>query len=78
MFACHLARTKNLNYLFADRTFASLSEVARVGFSGLAKFLFNLITDWNYESTQAYIDTTCYKVMAADPRDEVIPFLASL
>jgi hypothetical protein len=78
MFACHLAKSKNLSYLFADRTFASLSEVARVGFSGLAKFLFSLITNWNYDSTLAYIDTQCYKVMAGDPRDEVIPFLASL
>lgn len=56
MVACHIARTKNVNYLFADRTFSSLSEVANTGFSRMARFFFNLINDWNYDSAEAFIE----------------------
>jgi hypothetical protein len=78
MFACHLARTKQLNYLFADRTFSSLSDVAHFGFSRAVRFAFNLLNDWNYDSMEAYIETNCYKVIACDSKDEVLPYLSSL
>lgn len=78
MIACHLAKSKNVNYLFADRTFSSLSEVARIGFSPSARFFFNLINDWNYDSTNAFTEATCYKVLACDPKDQMIQYSSSL
>lgn len=78
MIAVHVAKTRKIDFLFADRTFSSLSTVAELGFSKVARFLFNLLTDWNYDSSLHYTDVTSYKLIAYDPRDEVIPVLASL
>jgi len=45
--ACHLASKKQLDFLFADRTFSSLSTVGAKSFGSKLRFLFNLLTDWN-------------------------------
>lgn len=64
--------------LFADRTFSSISNIATIGFSKYARFLFNFITSWNYDSAASYVDCTYYKVLAMDVKDELIPYLSSL
>lgn len=78
MIACHLAKSKAVDYLFADRTFCSLSEVAKIMFNSSARFFFNLMVDWNYDSSEAFTDVTCYKILACDPNDEIIQFASSL
>ena len=78
MVACHLAKAKELNYLFSNRTFSNLSEVSKWGFSKPISILFNLLTNWSYDSSQAFIDSTGYKILGYDPNDEVIPYMASL
>jgi len=40
--------------------------------------VFNLLTNWSYDSSQAFIDSTGYKILGYDPNDEVIPYMASL
>lgn len=78
MIACHLAKSKSVNYLFADRTFCSLSEVANVMFNSTVRFFFNFINDWNYITTEAYTEVNCYKVLACDPKDDIIQYASSL
>ncbi|KAM3127781.1 hypothetical protein pb186bvf_020110 [Paramecium bursaria] len=78
MVACHLGKTKKAQFLFADRTFSSISSIATVGISKVARFMFNLITSWNYDSAEAYIQCPYYKVLAMDPKDKIIPYLSSL
>ena len=76
--ATHLAKTKNLDFLCADRTFTSLSKVGEHTFGKIAGLAFRFITLWNDHITLDYIDTSCYKVITFDPRDEVIHMLGSL
>lgn len=47
-------------------------------FSKYARFLFNFLTNWNYNASKSYCDYKQYKVIGLDPKDEVIPFMASL
>jgi hypothetical protein len=78
MVACHVGKTRKIQYVFSDRTFSSLSEVAKWGFSRLVRFFLNLLTNWTYDSSLAFIECNAYKVIGYDPYDEVIPFMASL
>ncbi|CAD8138849.1 unnamed protein product [Paramecium octaurelia] len=78
MVACHLGRVRQCNLLFADRTFSSISNIAQVGFSKYASFLFKLLTSWNYDSAKSYVECQSYKILALDQKDEVIPYLSSL
>ncbi len=61
--AMHLGNYKNgLNFLFADRTMSSLSDVANFGMSKTFKILFKLLTSWDYSLSPAYLNSNCYKL----------------
>lgn len=76
--ATYLANAKHLDFLVADRTFASLTAVAAYSFHHVVSWIFFLLTWWNHSTCPDYLDTKCYKVTTYDPKDEVIPSLASL
>jgi hypothetical protein len=44
LIAANVAKTKHLDFLFADRTFSCLSDVASYGMKKIFKILFLLIT----------------------------------
>lgn len=76
--ATHLARWKDLDYLCADRTFASLFTVGRLSFGRGLCLLYRIITGWDDRLVLDFLESKCYKVITFDPKDEVIPFLCSL
>lgn len=77
-FACYLAKKCGLDYLFADRTFASIKEAAFYQFGSLAYWLVRIFGKSDCDTVTDYLGVKCYKVIAADPNDEMIPDLASL
>lgn len=78
MVVCHLAKHSNLEFACADRTFSSLSDVAYLGFGSVAGILYRLLTGWSDDSNKNFVDAKCYKIVTFDPKDEMIPLLASL
>ena len=76
--ATHIARSKNLNYLCADRTFVSLSKVAELSYGKAAGIGFKLITRWTDNVAKDFLEVECYKTVTVDPQDEMIHLLASL
>ena len=78
MVASHIAKAKNLEFLCADRTFSSLTDVAFAGFGRFLYSIYLVVTGWTNDSSDSYIDSNCYKILTFDPRDEVIPISGSL
>ena len=76
--ATYLANKCNLNFLFADRTFSSLSQAALYNFGKVAYFGFKIASSEDIDSVSNYLDTKCYKVISSDPKDLMINDLASL
>jgi Chlamydia CHLPS protein (DUF818) len=76
--ATYLANKCNLNFLFADRTFASLSEAAFFNFGKIAFCGFKIANGEDPDSVKNFIEAKCYKVISCDPRDMMINDLASL
>jgi hypothetical protein len=78
MVASSLAKTRNLDFLCADRTFNSLTNVARCTFGKFLATIYLFTTRWNNDSSEKYLDANCYKIITFDPRDEVVPIPGSL
>ena len=79
MIATHLARRGLIDFLFVDRTFYDLQEVPVYSMGVWSKYALKILTLWSgVDSTEDYIFTNCYKVIAQDPNDEVIHDNASM
>ena len=76
--ATYLAAHAQVDFLFADRTFASLGQVALYNFGKVAYYLLLATFNWRSDSTFDYLSAPCYKVISSDPRDAMINDLASL
>lgn len=76
--ATHLANKCKLNFLFADRTFSSLSSAAYYNFGKIAYWGYRLARGDDADSVQNYIESRCYKVISCDSKDLMINDLASL
>ena len=76
--ACHLARYCDVDFLYADRSFSSLENVASYNFGNWANKLLRLATKWKGDASWDYLFVDCYKVLSADPYDSMINDLASL
>ena len=77
--ATHLARKGLVEFLFADRTFMSLTRTAQFSVGTWAAYLLPFFTFWwDTDLTTDYIFASCYKVMGNDPNDEIIDDNASL
>jgi alpha/beta superfamily hydrolase len=76
--ATHLAKTKKVDFLFADRTFASLSNAARYNFGKLAEVLFKAVGPNDSNSVKDFLDVECFKIVSCDSNDLMINNLASL
>ena len=78
MVACHIASTMNLDFLCADRTFSCVSDIVLHSMPRLAKIIFRMSTNYDIWTPVDYVNARCYKVLAFDINDEIIPFQASL
>lgn len=76
--ASYLANKCNLNFLFADRTFASLSEAALYNFGKLAYFGLKIAGAEDINTSSHFLEAKCYKVLSCDPWDNMIKDLGSL
>jgi hypothetical protein len=79
MVASYLARKGLVDFLFADRTFYDIQEVPVYSMGSWAKYAIKFLTLWrDLDSSEDFIFTNCYKVIAQDPNDEVINDNSSL
>ncbi|CAG9319000.1 unnamed protein product [Blepharisma stoltei] len=76
--ATYLARECSLDFLFADRTFSSLSDAALFNFGKAVYWCFRLISRVDADSVAEYLSADCYKVLSSDPQDRMINDFASL
>ena len=76
--ATHLAKVSNVNFLFADRTFASLSNAARYNFGKFAEILFRAVGPKDSNSVKDFFDVNCFKIISCDCNDMMINNLGSL
>jgi len=78
MIATHIASHCKVDFLFADRTFSALKNVAKYSYGKFLSQLFQVSTCWKDDSATDFLESDCYKVLSADPQDNVIIELASL
>ena len=65
--ATYLARRGYVDFLFADRTFCALDEVAKYTLGNWAKYGLRFLTGWwNTDLTRDFIFASCYKVLSQD------------
>jgi hypothetical protein len=78
--ACHLSNNPNVNAILADRTFSSLDSIIRDDFGKYCRFAYNLFTfgQWKMHCAKKFIQSNKHKIITCDPKDEMIPELASL
>lgn len=76
--ASHIAKTKDIDFLCADRTLYSISKVGEKSFNPKLTKLFRMLTLWDDVQLTDYLDSKCYKLITFDPRDEVIYLFGSL
>jgi len=77
--AAHLAKAKNLDFLYLDRNFANLSQIGELtcgtGFLGR---IYKHLTMWTDDVCSDYLEARCYKLISFDAKDESVPLLSSL
>ena len=78
--ACHLSNNSHVDAVFADRTFSSLDSVTRDDFGKYCRIAFNILTlgRWKMHCARKFLKSNTYKIISSDPRDEMIPEMASL
>lgn len=76
--ACYLAKKCNLEFLFADRTFASLAATGYFNFGAVCYWGLRVFLKSDCDAVADFLGARCYKIIAADPHDEMINDLASL
>lgn len=70
--ATHLGRIGAVEFLFLDRTFKDLLSILEEE-SRILPLLCRALTLWeNPNNAEDFMHSQCYKVIAQDPRDEVI------
>jgi fermentation-respiration switch protein FrsA (DUF1100 family) len=65
--AAHMAKQCNLQFMYADRSFWSLVDVAKRNFGTLPWLVLYLITWWKCDAAWDFIFAKCYKVISSDP-----------
>jgi hypothetical protein len=76
--ATHLARYCEVDFLFADRSFSSISEVALYNFGKFAYWMYRLSRKADTDASMDFLAVECYKILSADPQDGMINDMASL
>ena len=69
---------KNTDFIFVDRTFRGLTDVALFNYGKAAYYLYKALGPRESDPVKDYLAATCYKLIACDCEDVMIPNLASL
>ena len=74
-----MSRMGAVDFLFVDRSFRDLLSIIEQDGNKFIPILARFITLWeNPSCARDYLYSNCYKVIANDPKDEVIPDICSL
>ena len=78
--ASYIAKRNKVDFVFSDRTFASVLDVAQYRFGGsFIKFLLKFLTGWSEECEANFHEINGhYKVLGCDPQDGMIIEMSSL
>ena len=76
--ACHLAKKRQLDFLFVDRSFWWFDKLIEAKYGAWMMKSFKWISGYNVQSDQNFLDTSCFKIIAQDSCDEVINSLGGL
>lgn len=76
--ACYLAKRTNLDFLFADRSPASIQDVGFFKFGKFGYWALKVFLNNDCDAVDDFLGTRCYKVISADPNDAIIGDIASL
>ena len=78
--AAYIAKKCKVDFVFVDRTFANLLDVAYWGVGGrTTRFLLWLFTRWNTKCWLNYWEIKdCYKLLGCDSEDKIITDLSSV
>jgi hypothetical protein len=74
--SCRLG--KMADFILADRTFRSLTDVALFSYGKSAHTIYKLFGPSETDPVKDFISSSCYKLIASDPDDVMIPNLSSL
>lgn len=74
--ACRLGKVAD--FVFADRTFRALSEVALLSYGKIIFSIYKWFGPGDTDPVKDYLAAGCYKLVSCDPEDQMIPHLASL
>lgn len=69
---------KSIDFMFADRTFSSLGNVAFYSYGVIVYCAFKALGPQESDPVKDYLASSCYKVISCDCEDAMIPNLASL
>ena len=73
-----LAEAFGCDFFFADRTFAYISDAVLFRFGKFAYFFYKIACFTDTDLVSKYLNIDCYKIISADPFDNIILDLASL
>lgn len=76
--ASHLAKVTKIDFLFADRTFASLANAAKFNYGQLAELVFKVVGPKDSNAVKDFIEVECFKIISCDCNDIMINNLGSL
>lgn len=76
--AIQLANLCGCDFLFADRTFGCLSDTILFHFGRTAYWCYKISGCSDINSVNSYLQANCYKLIAVDSADDIIPDTASL
>ena len=69
---------KTTDFIFCDRTFRGLSDVALFSYGKIAYLAYKYIGPQETNPVQDFLSATSYKLLSCDSDDTMIPNLASL
>ncbi|EAS07115.3 alpha/beta hydrolase family protein (macronuclear) [Tetrahymena thermophila SB210] len=76
--AAHLGAHRKIDFLYVDRSFSCISDIAYFTMFRVFKFVVRFLTNYDLWSPFNYVNANCYKVLSYDPNDEAIGYMSSM
>ncbi|KAL4483297.1 hypothetical protein ABPG72_007939 [Tetrahymena utriculariae] len=76
--AAHLGAHRKIDFLYIDRSFSCISDIAYFTMFRVFKFVVRFLTNYDLWSPFNYVNAKCYKAMSYDPNDEAIGYMSSM
>ncbi|KAL4434871.1 hypothetical protein ABPG74_021210 [Tetrahymena malaccensis] len=76
--AAHLGAHRKVDFLYVDRSFSCISDIAYFTMFRVFKFVIRFLTNYDLWSPFNYVNANCYKAISYDPNDEAIGYMSSM